>query len=278
MVRDLIFDIGMHNGRDTEFYLNKGFKVVAIEASPKAVEDATLKFSSYIKSGQLIIINKAISDSILPVQFKRYIGHDDWSSVVDNWNQSMYTEEYEAYEIQTTNVDELIAEVGVPYYMKIDIEGSDVLCLNALLKLSEKPQFISVELLTLKNLENSERPDYLEILCKLRALGYTKFQLVDQSKHSETKCPKPALEGEYFDMEFDGYSSGLFGKELPNNWKSIDEIALDYLLYSGQTPTVTVENLFKGKRGFLGKHFYSPKITVESQMKQGSWYDIHATY
>ena len=150
----LIFDIGMHNGRDTEFYLNKGFKVVAIEASPKAVDVAKIKFDSFIKSGQLIIINKAISESNTPVQFKRYIGHDDWSSVVDNWNESMYSEEYEKYEVQTTNVDQIITEVDVPYYMKIDIEGSDVLCLNALLKVEEKPQFISVELLTIKNLEN----------------------------------------------------------------------------------------------------------------------------
>lgn len=30
--RDLIFDIGMHRGEDSEFYLRKGFRVVAVEA------------------------------------------------------------------------------------------------------------------------------------------------------------------------------------------------------------------------------------------------------
>ena len=29
---DLIFDIGMHIGQDTEVYLKKGFRVVAVEA------------------------------------------------------------------------------------------------------------------------------------------------------------------------------------------------------------------------------------------------------
>jgi hypothetical protein len=32
--RDLIYDIGLHKGEDSEFYLKKGFRVVAIEALP----------------------------------------------------------------------------------------------------------------------------------------------------------------------------------------------------------------------------------------------------
>lgn len=31
---DLIFDIGMHNGDDSDYYLKKGFRVIAIEANP----------------------------------------------------------------------------------------------------------------------------------------------------------------------------------------------------------------------------------------------------
>ena len=31
---DLIYDVGMHKGEDTEFYLSKGFKVVGFEADP----------------------------------------------------------------------------------------------------------------------------------------------------------------------------------------------------------------------------------------------------
>ena len=32
--KGLIFDIGMNNGNDTDFYLAKGFHVVAVEANP----------------------------------------------------------------------------------------------------------------------------------------------------------------------------------------------------------------------------------------------------
>ena len=34
MQSDLIIDVGMHTGKDTLFYLQKGFRVVAIEANP----------------------------------------------------------------------------------------------------------------------------------------------------------------------------------------------------------------------------------------------------
>ena len=31
----IIFDIGMHCGEDTDFYLKKGFTVVGVEANPE---------------------------------------------------------------------------------------------------------------------------------------------------------------------------------------------------------------------------------------------------
>jgi hypothetical protein len=31
---DLIFDIGAHRGEDTEYYLRRGFRVVAVECEP----------------------------------------------------------------------------------------------------------------------------------------------------------------------------------------------------------------------------------------------------
>ena len=33
-MKDLIFDVGCNNGDDTDFYLRKGFRVVAIDADP----------------------------------------------------------------------------------------------------------------------------------------------------------------------------------------------------------------------------------------------------
>ena len=51
----LIMDIGMNNGRDSLFYLRKGFRVVAVEANPILVKNAQQQLADYIASGQLII-------------------------------------------------------------------------------------------------------------------------------------------------------------------------------------------------------------------------------
>lgn len=275
---NLIFDVGMHNGKDTRFYLDKGFNVIAIEASPISCIDAEKMFANEITSGQLKIYNKAISDTKGTVTFVRYKNHDDWSSIVPDWNRSMYKEEVETFQIETTNIDEIIEKEGLPYYIKIDIEGSDILCLNALKKIDHLPKYVSVELLSINNLKTDNKPDYLEILCTLRSLGYTKFQLVDQSKHDSTVCPKPAREGNYIDTKFDGFSSGLFGKELPDNWVTIDDVIFDYLLYAGKQVEYKVENEIHGLKKRFSSSFFNPTVRLQQKLDVNGWFDVHATY
>ena len=36
--RSLIFDVGCNDGQDSDFYLKKGFRVVAVEANPALCE------------------------------------------------------------------------------------------------------------------------------------------------------------------------------------------------------------------------------------------------
>ena len=59
----LIFDIGMHHGLDTEFYLLKGFRVVAVEANPLLVRNAQERFANYLRSEQLVIVNLGIMNN-----------------------------------------------------------------------------------------------------------------------------------------------------------------------------------------------------------------------
>ena len=35
---NLIYDVGLHLGEDTEYYLKKGFRVIAFEANPELVD------------------------------------------------------------------------------------------------------------------------------------------------------------------------------------------------------------------------------------------------
>ena len=58
--RNLIFDLGMHNALDTEYYLQKGFKVAALEANPILADKAAHKLIDQVNSNQLKIVRKAL--------------------------------------------------------------------------------------------------------------------------------------------------------------------------------------------------------------------------
>jgi hypothetical protein len=51
----LIYDVGMHNGDDTAYYLAKGAHVVAIEANPTLCDSVIQKFETPITEGRLNI-------------------------------------------------------------------------------------------------------------------------------------------------------------------------------------------------------------------------------
>ena len=47
--QDLIYDVGMHQGEDTDYYLKKGFRVIAFEAEPNLVASCQKRFEVEIK-------------------------------------------------------------------------------------------------------------------------------------------------------------------------------------------------------------------------------------
>src|SRR3954471_13164175 len=58
----VIYDFGMNNGDDVEYYLLKCDKVVAVEANSSLCDLAGERFASEIKSGRLTILNVALAD------------------------------------------------------------------------------------------------------------------------------------------------------------------------------------------------------------------------
>jgi FkbM family methyltransferase len=272
-MQKLIFDIGMHDGTDTHFYLAKGFKVIAVEANPYLVAKAEIRFKNEIQNGQLVIINKAIGpDELATVDFYISETKDDWGTIYKDWN-SKYEPHYKCLKVDVIKLDTLISEYGTPYYMKIDIEGADVLCLRALLKSSIKPTHLSIELLS-KNNFATKNVDCLEIIAYLYAIGYRTFQVADQSKNALLKCPNPALEGEYHDFTFSGTSSGLFGKEMLLPTLSVDEVSSQYLDYF-YSKYAFIQRISKqlerlGKK--IGIHRDSKSVFHEH-----GWFDLHAS-
>lgn len=203
----LIFDIGMHDGQDTAFYMHKGFRVIAVEANPVLADRAKQQFPDQIRSGQLSVLNVAIADEQGERDFYINLHDDHWSSLEPEWGQR--NGQFKTIKVQTTRLDSLIAAYGVPDYLKIDIEGGDLTVLRQLANIPAKPHYISVE---------EHRLDYFPLLW---SLGYRGFKIVNQGLVQHIDYPG---------WKFMPGTSGPFGEETPGPWLPFGDAIMDYML------------------------------------------------
>jgi FkbM family methyltransferase len=79
---DLIIDVGAHRGVDTDFYLRKGFRVVAVEANPLLAERLRQRFAEPVRAGRLVVLPVGIHEAQGEFTFYRNLDKYDWSSFV----------------------------------------------------------------------------------------------------------------------------------------------------------------------------------------------------
>jgi FkbM family methyltransferase len=249
----LIYDIGCHNGQDSDFYLKKGFSVIAVEANPALCRDIKSRFAAEIQNGRFVLIEKAIAEQDGDVSFfvhKESIWSTIRSDVADRHASSDITE----IRVPTTKLSGLIRQYGVPHYLKIDIEGADHLCLQELATLRAKPQFLSTEI------EQGCWRDFETGLHLLKAARFRQFAIINQATVPQQHGPVPAREGCFVDHQFELGAAGLFGAELPRAWISEAAIRTQYVKLYG-----------------LNKlHGLARKAGINLARK-GSWYDLHAS-
>lgn len=223
LVEDLIFDVGMHRGEDTSYYLSKGYRVVAFEANPELARICREDFSDAIESGKLVIVEGAIADTaeaVVPFYVDRV---SVWGSIDPEW-----VEKKQVHRPQRTisvPVVDLVAcmrDYGVPAYLKIDIEGADRICLKALRDLPVRPRFVSME---------AERLDFDALMADLdllEQLGYRHFAAVPQAGHVDEQIATTTLSGDPLTYRFPPASSGPFGDDLGDAWGSRDAAVKSY--------------------------------------------------
>ena len=146
MESDLVFDVGLHKGEDAEFYLKKGFRVVGIEADPANCAIAQERLQPYVASGQLTLPNVAIATEAGPITFYRTSRHSVWGTSPE-WAARNARMRGTSTELTVEGIEfgQLLERYGCPYYLKIDIEGADLLCLKGLLPFDARPAHISLE-------------------------------------------------------------------------------------------------------------------------------------
>jgi FkbM family methyltransferase len=214
----LIFDLGMHRALDTRFYLDKGFAVVALEANPAMCAAARATFAAEIAQGRLSVEERALwhaADATIGF----FLNHekDDWSSTSRAWAEKG-GHRAEEIAVPTRTLAELLDRHGTPRYIKCDVEGMDEGFAAQLLADRRRPAFVSVEAVS------------LDALALLRAAGYDRVQIVNQALLPYVQPPRPAREGRYAAVQFNGHMSGLFGRELdPDKWLSFGDAAEAYL-------------------------------------------------
>ena len=206
----LIFDLGMNNGDDTAYYLRKGFGVVALEANPTLCFAAADRFSEDVAAERLAIVNAAIWEKSGEVTFHVNLDNDHWSSIDTGW-AGRDDSRMQAITVRSMTLGELFAERGVPYFLKIDVEGVDLQVLEQLLHIEALPARVSVE-------DCRFGFQYLEILSKA---GYNGFKLLDQSTVSD-------MEDHTSGAAFPKGASGPMGDEIAGAWLGYDEIVALY--------------------------------------------------
>jgi FkbM family methyltransferase len=174
---NVVFDVGMFDGADTSYYLEKNFRVVAVEANPLLAALAEERMQEYRRSGQLHIVNGAIGENGQAVELN-VCGEDLGSS-------SIYASQVNGrfpigkYTVPGVKLECLFQEHGIPFYLKIDIEGADGICVRALVK-EARPKYLSFEI----------GADFEELIEHISAIGYTEFKIINQ-------CSFRSLENEH---------------------------------------------------------------------------------
>ena len=175
---NLIYDIGFHKGEDTSYYLQKGYRVIAVDADITLINEAKEKFADFIRKGQLILLNYAITEqSNQEIEF-HISSFSLWNSVHKKIS-GREGKDFKTVKVPTKRLDDLFIEFGVPVYAKIDIEGNDNICLQSLKTTTELPKYISVETECIGD-DDILKGEELYTLNSLYELGYRKFKLIDQ--------------------------------------------------------------------------------------------------
>jgi len=268
LVADLIYDVGLHKGEDSSFYLAKGYRVIAFEANTDLAASCRRRFATEVADGRMTIVEGAISDSDEPAV--RFYKHPNsvWGTTDEAWAQrNLVIAESEAIDVPTVDFSAILRKTGMPFFMKIDIEGADRLCLETLRSFTQRPAFISIE-------SEQEAWDELEAeFSLLEELGYDRFAAVQQARVPGTRISTTRLDGTPLTYEFEPDASGLFGAEV-SPWLTkraalsrYRRVFLGYRLL-GPNSWIRRTKLGRGLRGQTAKYTRHPLP---------GWFDTHAT-
>jgi FkbM family methyltransferase len=267
---DLVYDVGMHEGEDTAYYLAKGYRVVAFEANHALVERCRRRFTTELADGQLEIVEGAITDSTAAtVTFFVHPDKSDWGTTDAGWvdrNARMTDASVQRVDVPAVDFVATLSRTGMPVFMKIDIEGADQVCLTALRRFTVVPVSVSLESSKISVEQVTREVEFL------RHLGYTEFAAEQQALLQGQTISTRTRTGEPLTYTFDRHSSGPFGDDL-SDWCGLDAILARYR-------TIFVRYRLFGDRSVLQRLRLTRLLLGSMQHRLHvalpGWYDTHA--
>lgn len=263
MERGVVFDIGVNSGEDTAHYLERGFRVIGVDANPAMVAACERRFEAEIRTGRLVLLNVGLAAEEGTTSFFVSEGNGGVWSSLDPALASRGDFATHTVTVPARSFRSLVHEYGVPYYVKLDIEGAEHLCLRDI-DPTNAPAYVSFE----------ASEGRLEDLFLLAHAGYTQFKLIDQLTFRQVMPPPlhslgsatetlislakarlrrvPGLAeavrlvrrarvttrgGGGASTPASAMSSGPMAEETDGPWRSVEDVAYAWLYYVRETIT-----------------------------------------
>jgi FkbM family methyltransferase len=268
LVEDLVYDVGLHKGEDSAFYLAKGYRVVAFEANPDLIAACKQRFAAEIAAERMTIVEGAITD--FPAPTVRFYKHPEsgWGTTNEEWvARNLAVGQAEPVDVPAVSMSDTLRRTGIPSFMKIDVEGADGLCLQALLDFEQRPLSVSIE----ANPYYSDSDGLASELALLQRLGYDRFAIVQQASIPSSEVATHTLSDNPLRFRFEQGSSGAFGSDV-GPWMDAASVRSQYkrLFFASRVIAPLVWRIKFG-RSFL------KRVAAHLPRRGGTgWYDTHA--